>query len=232
MRLCVYVCVFSVCVSLWFTQAFLMHQCPQPGLATWLPLNIWKSAPFYRANHRFFGGGDSGSKTHTLKQQPHTHTHSQSHIGTAWNAFYADWVQALSWSESRLKFDTQLRGAVSPPLARGASQSHMAATAASRTDIHTLTETFWLLVNLFAFFVSDFPSNFFFCFRTWGNAWELSHFFQSSKLFSHIKLSHSHFKQGILGSFIFLQRTTTAFSAFKNHSARLWTRDGHYKWWF
>lgn len=51
-----------------------------------------------------------------------THTHSESHIAMAWNAFYADWVQALSWSESSLEFDMQLKGAMSFQLGKGACQ--------------------------------------------------------------------------------------------------------------
>lgn len=169
------VCVLSMCQLMVYTS-FSNASVPSAWLSNVAALKYMKICSLLACKSSFLGLKQED--THTLKQQRHTHTHSQSHIGTAWNAFYADWVQALSWSESTLKFDTQLRAAVSPPLARSASQSRTAATTASRSDIYISTETFWLLVNLDAFSRRTIflAKNTFF--QTWRHALEPRHFFR------------------------------------------------------
>lgn len=121
-----------------FSNASVPSACH--SLATCLPLNIWKSAPSERANQHFWNTHRQrqmhanthththfrGTEMHTTHQHythhAHKHTHFESHIAMARNAFYADWVQALSWSESSLEFDMQLKGAMSFQLGKSACQ--------------------------------------------------------------------------------------------------------------
>lgn len=142
-QLCV-VCVLTIrqlMVYTGFSNASVPSACH--SLATCLPLNIWKSAPFERANQHFWNthrqtqthanththptfqpyrDAHSHAHQHYTQHATHGHTHSESHIAMAWNAFYADWVQALSWSESSLEFDMRLKGAMSFQLGKSPCQ--------------------------------------------------------------------------------------------------------------
>lgn len=123
-----------------FSNASMPSACH--SLPTCLSLNIWKSAPFDHANQHFWNQCTSRHTfmpTHTPRMsavqrctftsspalqamRAHTLAHSESHIAIAWNAFYADWVQTLSWSESSLEFHMRLKGAMSFQLGKSACQ--------------------------------------------------------------------------------------------------------------
>lgn len=101
------------------------------SLAMCLPLNVWKSALFKRKNqHLRSTHKQTQPHTNTIARAAtmpgctftHAHTHFESHIALAWTAFYVDWVQAFSRSESSLEFDMRLKGAMSFQLRRSACQ--------------------------------------------------------------------------------------------------------------
>lgn len=124
-----YACV-KICSNSWNTQ---IHMPLVQQIHTLIPLPAIQAMNVLSL---------SQARTHTQ-----THTHSESHIVMAWNASYADWLRALSRSESSLEFDMRLKGAMSFQLGNSAcqpSQLPLQPQIGKAIDFHSVSEHYLL----------------------------------------------------------------------------------------
>lgn len=124
------------------------------------------------------------TKMHT-QIHTHRHTHSESHIAMAWNAFYADWVQALSWSESSLEFDMRLKGAMSFQLGKSAcqpTQLSLQPMLGKAIDFHAVRECWLLHVCASPDFCPLYLANYLMWTERWRKSSKVKSFYQLSLL--------------------------------------------------